>query len=656
MLALGYAPMLVLGVPALLARSQPVAIPIAVLAGLALAWRASRQLGPLEPGAQSWSITLLGLAVMSLVVAGIAAWPWLGAISAMITFLAAAYAIGGASLLWAVLPAWVFVALIVLPAMEMEFWLVGILQLFVTACAGPVMDALGIIHLTEGNVIKVTSGPILGDQACGGILSLYAAMEVTLFGALWTGQKLASTATLVLASAFWVVLCNIVRVVTVVFAHERFGLDLTSGWKHDIWGIAILVAVMMLTLSTSHLLRLIASISTIRLFVPKVCAKGSDVRLLYSVKSVNEIPQGGRSKIIVAVVDHLLHFRIIGSEGLSVVDTDETRLQEKAPRIAHLRKQLDGLWPPHVLTDAEKVRIISLVTSIVDHNGERSLLGSGSTAKKWSPTGHSAAGNLAPTEFSGIGQTWLASRWLGSVFVILGLAQVVWLWPLLARTAHANSIAFPSKSSARGIESLNEGDLPEHLGPYVRAGFETKSHRNANSFGEFSREWHYRADRSIAIAAVDFPFRGWHESTYCYTNNGWYVKEREAHSGGAEAAGAGAFVESVFVRSPLGHAILICGFDDMHGNELKPPQTTDPFRMSEKLDIFRFARGRLAGATNLADQSLIDGYQVRLLIQTSAPLSADQRKEARAVFARLRQAVRHRGPSGNLAVAKGGST
>ena len=86
-----------------------------------------------------------------------------------------------------------------------------------------------------------------------------------------------------------------------------------------------------------------------------------------SVNDVSGIPTAGKSLIIVAVVDHVLHFRIFDGDGKVVVDTDEKRLTEQARQIEDLRKQLESLWPPHELTGSEKVRVIAAVTSIVGH-------------------------------------------------------------------------------------------------------------------------------------------------------------------------------------------------------------------------------------------------------------------------------------------------
>ena len=88
----------------------------------------------------------------------------------------------------------------------------------------------------------------------------------------------------------------------------------------------------------------------------KLCSdqgKGCDLRLMSSVNGVNGIPAKGKNLIIVAAVDHVLHFRIFDGDGKKVVDTDEKRLTEQVRQIEDLRKRLEKLWPPHDLTESE---------------------------------------------------------------------------------------------------------------------------------------------------------------------------------------------------------------------------------------------------------------------------------------------------------------
>jgi hypothetical protein len=94
---------------------------------------------------------------------------------------------------------------------------------------------------------------------------------------------------------------------------------------------------------------------------------GIDLRLMSSLNDVCGIPTEGKNLIIVAAVNSVLHFRIFDGDGKVVVDTDEKRLTEQARQIEDLRKQLESLWPPHVLTRSDKGRVITAVTSIVGH-------------------------------------------------------------------------------------------------------------------------------------------------------------------------------------------------------------------------------------------------------------------------------------------------
>jgi hypothetical protein len=108
--------------------------------------------------------------------------------------------------------------------------------------------------------------------------------------------------------------------------------------------------------------------------VPKIAVswitpgpEGCDLRLMTPVKDVRSIPTAGDSLFIVAVVDHVLHFRVFDGHGKIIVDTDEKKLTEQVRRIEELRKQLESLWPPQKPTRSERVRVIDSVASIVGH-------------------------------------------------------------------------------------------------------------------------------------------------------------------------------------------------------------------------------------------------------------------------------------------------
>ena len=61
--------------------------------------------------------------------------------------------------------------------------------------------------------------------------------------------------------------------------------------------------------------------------------KGIELRLMPSLKDVSGIPANGKNLIVVATVEKVLHFRIFDAEGKVAVDTDETKLMEKAQEV-----------------------------------------------------------------------------------------------------------------------------------------------------------------------------------------------------------------------------------------------------------------------------------------------------------------------------------
>ncbi len=86
-----------------------------------------------------------------------------------------------------------------------------------------------------------------------------------------------------------------------------------------------------------------------------------------TVKDVSEIPKKGKGLVIVAAVDHRLHFRIFNHNGSMVVDTDEVKLSDRAKQVDDLRKQLVDVWSPHALSANDKDRLLSVVASTVGY-------------------------------------------------------------------------------------------------------------------------------------------------------------------------------------------------------------------------------------------------------------------------------------------------
>src|SRR5262249_46373196 len=109
---------------------------------------------------------------------------------------------------------------------------------------------------------------------------------------------------------------------------------------------------------------LAASVGTAVLVEDVGAFLGYQLRLMPPMNDPGGLPPEGRGLIAAALVGRALQVRIFDKDGQRIADTDESQLSEQAGPIDDLKKQLEGLWPPHALTESEKARVIESVVSI----------------------------------------------------------------------------------------------------------------------------------------------------------------------------------------------------------------------------------------------------------------------------------------------------
>src|SRR5262249_27523605 len=158
-----FAPLLAVHARMLWGRPHYQFFPLVFPGAAALAYRGGRRLGPLPPGprrragltaAAGWALLALGVLFVS---------PGLAAVAALGTLLAAADALGGAPLVRAALPAWLFLWPAVPLPRSYDTRLVTALQDLVSRWAGRALDAAGVFHVMEGNVVEVAGRRLLVD-------------------------------------------------------------------------------------------------------------------------------------------------------------------------------------------------------------------------------------------------------------------------------------------------------------------------------------------------------------------------------------------------------------------------------------------------------------------------------------------------------------
>ena len=230
-------------------------VPFVPLGAAALAVRDSRRLGPLTPGDRRWSVGLLAASLLLMALAAMLWSPLFGTLAALTTLLALAQSWGGARLVRAMLPAWVFLWVAVRPPLGLDFDLIFALQSVATRWSSRVLDLLGVFHVAAGHVIELADRRLFIDEACSGIHSLFVAMTATLFYVLWVRRGWLSSLLLFAAAAAWVMVGNVFRIVTTTVLWSCWGININSGWKHELFGLLVLVVTVGLILSTDLLLQ-----------------------------------------------------------------------------------------------------------------------------------------------------------------------------------------------------------------------------------------------------------------------------------------------------------------------------------------------------------------------------------------------------------------
>src|SRR5262249_7396023 len=87
-----------------------------------------------------------------------------------------------------------------------------------------------------------------------------------------------------------------------------------------------------------------------------------EVRLMPKVNDLRALPTAGKLLIIVADVNHALHLRMFDVEGKKVLDSDAKRFT--STWVEYLQQLVPRWWPPHELTEIERISVINAVRNI----------------------------------------------------------------------------------------------------------------------------------------------------------------------------------------------------------------------------------------------------------------------------------------------------
>ncbi len=91
-------------------------------------------------------------------------------------------------------------------------------------------------------------------------------------------------------------------------------------------------------------------------------AADGELRLMRNVTDLNALPSAGKRLFIIADVNHALHLRMFDLEGKMVLDSPAKRFTNTW--VEYLQQLVPTLWPPHELTEIDKISVFNAVRSI----------------------------------------------------------------------------------------------------------------------------------------------------------------------------------------------------------------------------------------------------------------------------------------------------
>jgi exosortase len=228
--------------------------PLVLIGAGVLAYTRMRNISTWRSGSAAATAVALSAAWLILAIADFLVSPWLGCVASMILLMALVYAIGGWEMCRQALPGWVLLWLVVPPPMDLDRLLMFKLQNLTTSWSSAILDAFGVFHVRAGNVIEVDGRKMMVEQACSGINSLYSLLACTLFLVFLTRRGWVRGLLLVAAAMVWVLSANVARVTGVVLIESRWGLNVSSGWRHETFGVFMFAAAVGLLLCTDQFL------------------------------------------------------------------------------------------------------------------------------------------------------------------------------------------------------------------------------------------------------------------------------------------------------------------------------------------------------------------------------------------------------------------
>jgi len=457
--------------------------PLLLVAVAFLAWQrwpVSRDIGERRGGRFSGYLLLAGIALLAGDIVLFQMHHWLAGVSAVLCAGGLMLHFAGPQSFRRVIPAWVLLWVAVPPPMGEDYRLIQSLQLLTARLTSMVLDVFGVAHLLEGVVLVFPGKRLFVEEACSGVQSLFALLACTAIYGVWARRPLILGLLLMCSAVFWAVGANMVRVGTVALAYSMRGVDLSSGWVHELLGLVAFAVALGLIASTDSLI--------VFLMGP---IKGPPALVRFVMRTLGRPQLTNRERAYVSEDGgYLCSDRGYLSPDHDYYSDDPPYVSDDAPRGQRRRRRLS-------------------------RSEGREQEGKGTARRETS-----GARLLSLLNSRGI----LGSWWTVLVVGLVGALGVLAMGLTAAGTGQARFVI-------AAAEQISAGALPETAGGWKRGEYENVERGVGSVFGQFSQVWNYDSSSFGAVVSLDYPFYEWHDLSTCYRASGWRIVERRQMTG-----------------------------------------------------------------------------------------------------------------------------
>ena len=254
LLGFGFAPLLAAFFIGLWKQPEYQFFPQALAAAAFLAWDRLKEVPrPMSGGHPALTATFLLLSFVSLGLALLFWSPWLGIVSALVAAISVIWRTGGPAFLRKMGPAIVMVLTVIPPPLGLDQRLGLFLRGLATTMSSRTLDLLGVIHYVTGNVIELPGQKLLVEEACSGINSVLFVTAFTLFYLFWRRRSFPVFLVCLPAALAFVLVGNVVRISLGAWLRFFYGIDILSGWKHEMQSVVLTAVYLLLVVSLESL-------------------------------------------------------------------------------------------------------------------------------------------------------------------------------------------------------------------------------------------------------------------------------------------------------------------------------------------------------------------------------------------------------------------